>query len=655
MPDYKIPKVYTQEKPGLPIVSPASTNIACMVGTAERGPLYPVFIDHPKTWVNRYGGSYSGSYSLDAINGFYGEGGNRMYFIRVVGSGSATAQSDVVNLDGNAGLRIKAENPGAWGNRVRVSSVRFETELDVALPAGAVTQMTLKSVRELNKGDILWLDDGTNTLRAHVLSYDTATRVVDVMSNAPLAAGMAVGTSVLSNTQHRATTQLLNDIPAGNITEFEVTDARNIQPQQILWIGDGTNKIECIVQAVNGDVVMIDDTAFPALSAATSLVVSQEFYMNFTYKGEQPEASFEYLSMNEDNITDYIENRYGAESNISIYIELEDLAVGGSLVNLIPRPFKDASLAGGLDGATPVDDDYIGSNTTDPKTGIYAVDDLYDVSMLVVPGITTVTVQKFLQEYIEGSDRRDMIAITSAPFAKATPQDVRDYKNFDLNIDSSYVAFYYPWLEVRDPDSSTLTKYAPPDARMAGVYARVGDTRGIQKSPSNEPLFTAVGLVRNVSDGEQSILHPEGINCIRSFRGRGIRVNGGRTMQFYKDGKHYISIRRVLNFVKTSLRVDLGWVVEEPNTEQTRSAVTTQLTQFLSGLWAVGMLGDGRGENTAYYVKCDSENNTQADVDQGILRIDVGVNPPKPAEFVVLSLELWNGSVSINEKQVSPV
>jgi len=648
MPDYKIPKIYTIEKPGIPIVSPASANIACMVGQAERGPLTPVFIDHPKTFVQYFGGSFKGSYSLDAINGFYGEGGNRMYFIRVVGSGSAIAEKTFENFDGNAGLKVKAQNPGGWGDRIRVKSYNFATELDAIIPIGNVTSITLKSVRNLNIGDILWITDGTTTLRAHVLSYDTATRIVDIHPT-PIAAAIAAGTTVLSNSMHRATSQLYNDIAAGSVTEFEVNDARNFSPEQILWISDGTNKVECVVQSVNNNIIMIAATTFPALSAATSIVVSQEFIMSFDYQGDQPESSMEYLSMNDDNLTDYIENQYGPESNKSIYVELEDLVAGGSLVNLIPKPFKDIALNGGLDGATPVDDDYIGDNTTDPKTGIYAVDDLYDVSMLVVPGITSITVQKFLQEYIEGSDRRDMIGIISAPFSKATPQEVRDYKNFDLNMDTSYVAFYYPWVEVRDPESSAVTMLAPPDARMAGLYARIGDTRGIQKSPSNEPLYTVIGLARDISDGEQSILHPEGINAIRSFRGRGIRINGGRTMQFSKDGKHYVSIRRVLNFVKTSLRTELVWVVEEPNTRDTRSAVSTQISQFLGGLWAQGMLAPEDDETKAYYVKCDAENNTQADIDAGILRIDVGVNPPRPAEFVVLSLELWNGSVVINE------
>jgi len=648
MPDYKFPNVYMVEKPGLPIVSPASTNIACMIGQAERGPLKPIFIDHPKTFLQYFGGSFQGSYSLDAINGFYGEGGQRMYFIRVVGSGSAVASKDFDNLDGNPGITIKAQNPGSWGNKIRVSSAKFESELDVDIPIGNVTQITLKSIRNLNRGDVIYVDDGTTVLRSVVLSYDAATRVVDIQPM-PVAALIPAGTAALSNSMHRATTQLAVDITAGSITEFEVNDARNLRPNQILWIGDGTNKVECVVESVNNETIMIAATVFPALSAATSLVASQEFYMNFYYKGEQPESSFEYLSMNEDNTSDYIENKYGPESNQSIYIELEDLAVGGSLVNLIPKPFKDIALTGGLNGATPVDDDYIGDNATDPKTGIYAVDDLYDVSILAVPGITTITVQKFMQEYLEGSNRKDMIGIISAPMAKTTPQDVRDYKNFDLNIDSSYLAFYYPWVIVRDPDSNAITKLSPPDARIAGLYARIGDTRGIQKSPSNEPLFTAVDLARNVSDNEQSILHPEGINVIRSFRGRGIRVNGGRTMQFNKDGKHYVSIRRVLNFVKISLRTDLSWVVEEPNTRDTRSAVETQIKQFLGGLWAQGMLAPEDDESKAYYVKCDGENNTQADVDGGILRIDVGINPPRPAEFVVLSLELWNGSVSISE------
>jgi uncharacterized protein len=222
-------------------------------------------------------------------------------------------------------------------------------------------------------------------------------------------------------------------------------------------------------------------------------------------------------------------------------------------------------------------------------------------------------------------------------------QQAREWREY-LNFDSSYAALYYPWLVVPNlsGDGGSTTRLVPPSGYVVGVYNRSDAERGVHKVPANEVVRGAVDVELQLSKGEQDVLNPVGVNCIRAFPGRGIRVWGGRTLS--SDGAwRYVNVRRLFNMVGASLDQGLQWVVFEPNNQTLWAKVRRDITSFLRVVWRSGALF-GTTPEQAFYVKCDEELNPHEIRDLGQLIIEVGLAPVKPAEFVILRLSQWAGA-----------
>jgi phage tail sheath protein FI len=200
---------------------------------------------------------------------------------------------------------------------------------------------------------------------------------------------------------------------------------------------------------------------------------------------------------------------------------------------------------------------------------------------------------------------------------------------------SAFAAFYYPWLEVAgSPDGEC--KLVPPGGHVLGIYVRKDIERGVYSAPANEVVRGALGLEYNVSDQLQDVLNPKGVNVIRAFPGRGIRVWGARTMM--ADGLwKYVPRRRFFIFLERSIHEGTQWVVFEPNGEQLWLRVTSAIQSFLIEQWKQGALvGSTPGE--AFFVRCDRTTMTQDDIDNGRLICVIGIAPARPAEFVIFRI-----------------
>jgi phage tail sheath protein FI len=212
--------------------------------------------------------------------------------------------------------------------------------------------------------------------------------------------------------------------------------------------------------------------------------------------------------------------------------------------------------------------------------------------------------------------------------------------------DTKYAAFYYPWIKVIDPEAG-LQRLVPPGGHAAGIYARSDTERGVHKAPGNEPVRGAVDLEFQINKGEQDILNPRGVNVIRAFPGRGIRVWGARTLSSDMLWK-YINVRRLFIYLEGSIENGTQWVVFEPNDEKLWARVKQTITQFLTGVWRDGALMGSTAEE-AFFVKCDRTTMTQDDIDNGRLIVLIGVAPVKPAEFVIFRIAQWPGGSAATE------
>jgi phage tail sheath protein FI len=214
--------------------------------------------------------------------------------------------------------------------------------------------------------------------------------------------------------------------------------------------------------------------------------------------------------------------------------------------------------------------------------------------------------------------------------------DLTGIQAFRASFKSSYAALYYPWILADSGDAAQPDLALPPSGFIAGIYARVDTERGVHKAPANEVVVGARGLQRSITTGEQEILNPAGINCIRKLPGRGIRVWGARTLTSDPEWK-YANVRRLFLYLETSLDRGLQWTLFEPNAEPAWARVRAAVGDFLTGVWRNGALL-GTAPDDAFFVRCDRTTMTQADLDAGRLVCLVGITPTRPAEFVIFRL-----------------
>jgi phage tail sheath protein FI len=239
----------------------------------------------------------------------------------------------------------------------------------------------------------------------------------------------------------------------------------------------------------------------------------------------------------------------------------------------------------------------------------------------------------------------DRVAILDAPPA-LNAQQVKEWRVDKAGYDSKYATLYWPWVKVFDPLSGQAT-HVPPSGHVAGIWARNDDTRGVHKAPGNEVVRGAISLELNLTKGEHDQLNPVGINCIRAFPGRGIRVWGARTLSSDPSWR-YLNVRRLFNFVEESIFEGTQWVVFEPNDQRLWGRVKRTITAFLLRVWRDGALF-GATPDQAFFVKCDEENNPAEVRDAGQLIVDIGIAPVKPAEFVVFRIAQFSGGAEVSE------
>jgi Bacteriophage tail sheath protein len=283
------------------------------------------------------------------------------------------------------------------------------------------------------------------------------------------------------------------------------------------------------------------------------------------------------------------------------------------------------------------------------RSGINGLAIAEDVTMVVIPDLITAAtkedgsvdlnlwkaVQTALISHCEQNGNR--MAVLDAP-PGMSPQQIKDWRSDVAMYDSAFAALYYPWIKVENPigTNGNAEVFVPPSGHIAGVWARTDESRGVWKAPANDTIRGVLDIERAVTQNEQSLLNPIGINCIRPFGTRGIRIWGARTLASDSDWR-YINVRRLFNMVEATILEGTQWAVFEPNDMALWEGVSRTLTGFLRGLWSAGALF-GATPDQAFYVKCDAETNPPESIDAGKLVVEVGISPVKPAEFVVFRI-----------------
>lgn len=225
-----------------------------------------------------------------------------------------------------------------------------------------------------------------------------------------------------------------------------------------------------------------------------------------------------------------------------------------------------------------------------------------------------------------------MAILDSLPGGDGSAADVIAQRNLLAEEEG---ALYYPWVRVAKGPEQT-DGYVPPCGHVAGVYSRTDTHTGVHKAPANEVLEGVLDLSVHLKDDDQGPLNDQGINCLRAFPGRGIRVWGARTLS-RRTAWRYVNMRRVILTAVRWIAINQADVVFEPHTELLWARITRDLTAYLADLARRGALAGGQGED-AFYVKCDAETNPPETREIGIVVTEVGLKPAAPAEFIAFRI-----------------
>jgi uncharacterized protein len=515
MPEYLHPGVYIEEiERGPRPIEGVPTSTAAFLGEAERGPITPRLVTSYKDYQRWFGDVFDPNKFLPyAVNGFFENGGKRVFICRLVGDGSSTAAAAFGDFF------IRAAGPGSWGARVFAK-----------------------------------IDDGT--------TKDSQ--------------GNSIGFRLR-----------LAYWPAGNEPFDPFTpEGRLTLPRPMV-----TEEFDDLVA---------DET-------------SPDFY------GKR--LPFIDLDKGETN--------QGADSSaLGVLVRNAGVAPGAR-----PPTGAQALSGGGDDAAVLGPDDFAGlpagGRTVEQGLAALELDPYREVALVYSPNVST-DIAKAIVSHAERMRFRFAVIDSAKGQNNVNALDPRS-----TIADSSYAAFYYPWIVTSNPRTGART-LVPPGGHVLGVYGRTDTERGVFKAPANETLRGALALEYDINDQTQDVLNPRGVNVVRSFPGRGIRVWGARTMSSNSLWK-YVPVRRLFIFLERSIYEGTQFVVFEPNDETLWARVVDTITLFLRGQWRGGALF-GATEQEAFFITCDRTTMTQDDILNGRLICEIGIAPVRPAEFVVFRI-----------------
>ncbi|HEX8394228.1 MAG TPA: phage tail sheath subtilisin-like domain-containing protein, partial [Longimicrobium sp.] len=281
------------------------------------------------------------------------------------------------------------------------------------------------------------------------------------------------------------------------------------------------------------------------------------------------------------------------------------------------------------------------------RKGIYALEAVDIFNLMCLPGVTDPGILADAAAYCR--ERRAFL-IVDAPRSAQTPDAMATLAAGTALPKTDRAAVYFPWVYVADPLKGGKPRLSAPSGTIAGLYARTDATRGIWKAPAGTEA-SLLGVQKtdyHLTDGENGVLNPRGVNAIRTFPGVGPVAWGARTLRGddkLADEWKYVPVRRLALYIEESLYRGTQWVVFEPNDEPLWAQIRLNLGAFMHNLFRQGAF-QGKTPAQAYMVKCDADTTTQNDINLGVVNILVGFAPLKPAEFVIIRLQQKAGQTA---------
>jgi len=650
------PGVYIEELPsGVRTIVAVPASIAAFVGYTARG------LDHRPTRVQSFadferafGGLDPNSEVSYAVAQFFLNGGGDAYVVRVpkhdAVAGKITLKTGPAP-GGSAAMTVTALSRGAWANRVAIDVDHAGVpEADHATFNLTVTDLTTGATERFTGVTV----DSTSKffVETVVNDPDSGSKMiaVDVPPNVttrPLAAGTSGGDITLSELKNdrNYTITVSSDVPDGAIEDELVTVIAQGEPlpssiaglcalverkitEALSAVRPGA-RVRCVPSASGKGLRVLADFDPGTVPGALDAVL--------TFADGEPDSALEMLHLQGE----------GVVANVGRYLVGAGRAIGAQ---------SDATA--GVDGTKlPDSNDLIGSQAA--FTGIQALRRVDLFTILSIPDATRSAPGNtdaldpavdpnaiFTAASALCRERRAMLIVDPPPQVRDV-NTALDWISNDLTAKGPDAAAYFPRVRVPDPLNDFQPRTVAPSGTLAGVWARTDAGPGVWKAPggTEAKLLGVSGLVYRLTDAENGILNPLGLNCLRTLPIYGNVSWGARTL----DGADvlasqwkYLPVRRLAKLIEETAFRGSQWAVFEPNDEPLWSQLRLNLGSFMQGLFRQGAF-QGKTPRDAYLVKCDSQTTTQDDIDRGVVNVLLGFAPLKPAEFVFIRIQQLAG------------
>ena len=675
MPEYLAPGVFVEEvPPRLRAIEGVSTSTVGFVGPASKGAVAgfdpfvrptangldpmldpaPVFVSSFSDFSRQFGlppdNPVDEGYLAHSVRVFFANGGKRCFVSRVIDGAVASA----VTIDHGVRLRVTArpqENdvelflnslrglaPAVPGLEIRqISDDAVALALDIVsvnAPTGSVTlgaPLTAAQAETLDPARVYAVPVGTATaLNANGPVFT---------ARSPGAWGDRLQIRVVASDRPpvlipagAAATNVITLASTGSMYEGAIVE---------LHIAAGAPVATTVQEVLPGNQVRLGAAVTVAVDDVVRVL---EIDVEIQDLGTGATEVFRGTTWNDSPDDDIRRRHYSTVINAQsrlVWVQPPWAGLAGAEgPNLAAVPATNRGdlvpLVGGGNGNLPGPAEIIGVNAgPGNRTGIHSLREEEDISIISAPGYTQTAVHNALITQCENLRYRFAVLDGELNPAGGAVTSVLAHRNA---YDTSYAAYYTPWLHNRVGDRLLQL---PPSGAVCGVYARTDVERGVWKAPANEVVRSITGLRANITTPEQELLNPRGVNAIRRFEGRGIRVWGARTLSSDASVK-YVNVRRFLIFLEASLDRGTKWVVFEPNDPKTWARVVDSISAFLHTQWREGALF-GRRPEDSFFVRCDETTMTADDVQNGRLICQIGVAINRPAEFVILRIEQITG------------
>jgi phage tail sheath protein FI len=650
------PGVYIEELPsGVRTIVAVPASIAAFVGYTARG------LDHRATRVQSFadferafGGLDRDSELSYAVAQYFLNGGGDAFVVRVPKHDAVAGRITLKNGTTNAAaptLVVTALSRGSWANSVAI-------DVDhVGIPTADTMSFNL-TVTDLATGATERFSGVTVNAASKffvetvVNDPDSGSRMisVDVPANVntrPRDAGTSGSDITLADLENdkNYTIRVSSDVPVGAIDDVLVTVIAQGETlptsvagvcalverkitEALTAVRPGA-RVRCVPSASGLGLRVMADFDPATLPGGLDAVL--------TFTAGEPDSALEMLGLDDVTLT----------PNVARYVVGSGRTVAAQ---------SDATA--GADGtALPTSADLIGSQAT--FTGIHALRRVDLFTILSIPDATRATPGNpdALDQAVDPNaiftaamelcrERRAMLIVDPPPFVRDV-NSALDWITDGLTAKGPDAAAYFPRVRIPDPLNDFQPRTVAPSGTMAGVWARTDAGPGVWKAPggTESRLLGVTGLVYRLTDGENGILNPLGLNALRTLPVFGNVSWGARTL----DGADvlasqwkYLPVRRLAKLIEESAFRGSQWAVFQPNDEPLWAQLRLNLTSFMQGLFRQGAF-QGKSPREAYLVKCDAQTTTQDDIDRGVVNVLLGFAPLKPAEFVFIRIQQLAG------------